>query len=382
MLQTFAVPETLDLLLTQVGLKFQLNKNKKIKLFTNKGGEIEDVELIRDDEILYACYQHSNQKYLAGRSGLTLSQVASIPKLISKMSWDRLTNEWIKLNIGGKIFTTTRSTVVAKEPESMLAKMFECDYYANNSGAETAAIMANNATDCDENTNIIDANSESIRPNNDNNNNKDYSNSQHRTCIVPSLLDDQGAYMIDRSPEYFEPLIGYLRHGNLIIDKHLNPMGILEEAKFYGFYSLIPQLEAIVLQESLLQNTIERSIGLAPLTRKDVVKAIIQTSADTKLRFQGVNMAGADLSKLDLSNINFKYAIFRGANLQGATLNNCCLERADMSKCNLEGALLINCHMVYCNLEGSVLRGSNMDSPTFGKITNLEGANLNVIFLK
>lgn len=384
-LQTFAIPETLDLLLSQVRFKFQLNENKKIKLFTNKGGEIDDVELIRDDEILYARYRH--QKYLLNHNGLTLSQITNIPKIISKMSWNRLTNEWIKLNIGGKIFTTTRSTVVAKEPESMLAKMFECGYYSNNCGNGTAFTtndIKNNTTDCDEN---IESNSESIKENNDmnscKNDNKNYSNLQHRhTCIVPSLLDDQGAYMIDRSPEYFEPLIGYLRHGNLIIDKHLNPMGILEEAKFYGFYSIIPQLEAIVLQESLLQNTIERSIGLAPLTRKDVIKAIIQTSTDTKLRFQGVNMAGADLSKLDLSNINFKYAIFRDANLQGATLNNCCLERADMSKCNLEGALLINCRMVCCNLEGSVLRGSNMNASTFRELTNLEGANLNVIFLK
>lgn len=240
---------------------------------------------------------------------------------------------------------------------------------------------------------------------------------RRRNTIVPSLMDDNGAYLIDRSPEYFEPLLGYLRHGNLIIDKHLNPVGVYEEAKFYGFYSLLPELEAHIKQETMLQNTIERSIGVAPLTRREVVKAIIQTSSDSKLRFQGVNLSGADLSRLDLSNINFKYSILRGANLQviysswsclyicfmmlysfqGATLKNCCMERADMSKCNLEGASLINCHMVCANLEGSILRGllniicnkivlfqlffilgCNMDSPSYPELTNLEGANLNV----
>jgi len=139
---------------------------------------------------------------------------------------------------------------------------------------------------------------------------------ERRNVIVPSRIDENGAYLIDRSPEYFEPLLGYLRHGNLIIDKHLNPMGILEEAKFYGFYSLMPELDHIIFQEQITQNTIERSIGVAPLTRRDVVKAIIHTSSESKLRFQGVNLSGADLSKLDLSNGNFKYAILRGANLQ------------------------------------------------------------------
>lgn len=139
---------------------------------------------------------------------------------------------------------------------------------------------------------------------------------QRRNMIVPSRMDENGAYLIDRSPEYFEPLLGYLRHGNLIIDKHLNPIGILEEAKFYLLENLIPELESTAIQEQLLANTIERNIGAAPLTRREIVKALIHSSEETKLRFQGVNMAGADLSRLDLSNGNFKYSILRGANLQ------------------------------------------------------------------
>lgn len=423
--KVFALPNNIDTLLTNIEEKFQskTKENSSLKLFTKNFGEIDDIDLIRDDEILYACYVNNQTGDIMTAKCLCMIPMENNDNKSNKPSIcndnsdykstkttmkTKLNDEWIKLNIGGKIFTTTRSTIVAKEPDSMLAKMFETFHLDNENficqsskqqQQPTKTIVQNNVSNgefeknnCDENsTTKIEQNCQKIINDNGNGDNKTSCNAtttttiqllndNNNTCIVPSLIDEQGAYMIDRSPEYFEPLLGYLRHGNLIIDKHLNPMGVLEEAKFYGFYSLLPELEATVLQESLLQNTIERLIGLAPLTRKDVVKAIIQTSTNTRLRFQGVNLTGADLSKLDLSNINFKYSILRGANLQGATLNNCCLERADLSKCNLEGATLINCHMVCCNLEYSILRGSNMDSPTLTELTNLEGANLNVSF--
>ena len=49
--------------------------------------------------------------------------------------------------------------------------------------------------------------------------------------------------------------------------------------------------------------------GIASLTRRDVLKASMTTPVNAELRFQGVNLAGSDLSKLDLRNINFKVKI-------------------------------------------------------------------------
>lgn len=84
--------------------------------------------------------------------------------------------------------------------------------------------------------------------------------------------DSQGAYLIDRSPDYFEPILNYLRHGQLIINEGINPLGIkdifsnkytsprlhcfqmcvisiagvLEEARFFGIEQLAEQLEALI----------------------------------------------------------------------------------------------------------------------------------------
>jgi hypothetical protein len=35
----------------------------------------------------------------------------------------KLNSEWVTLNVGGKYFTTSRSTLMTKEPMSMLARL-------------------------------------------------------------------------------------------------------------------------------------------------------------------------------------------------------------------------------------------------------------------
>lgn len=151
--------------------------------------------------------------------------------------------KWVKLNVGGTIFITTFDSI-NKESGSMLARMFS------------------------------------------------------QENLVPGDVDENGAYLLDRSPKYFEPLINYLRYGQLVFDPNISVQGILEEARFFGIHSLIPQLEA--------QTNSVVSPDAMPLTRVDVVKALIRTSYTSEIRFQGINLAGADLSKLDFRNVNFK----------------------------------------------------------------------------
>ena len=44
--------------------------------------------------------------------------------------------------------------------------------------------------------------------------------------MLASHRDVEGAYLIDRNPKYFEPILNYLRTGRLIIDHNINVEGI------------------------------------------------------------------------------------------------------------------------------------------------------------
>lgn len=306
------VPNTFNDFITLTSQKLDLDVQK---VFTEKGAEICSIALIRDDDVLYVS---EGEKYKSARSNC----------------------DWVTLNVGGKCFATSKTTLTGKEPSSMLARMFAED----NGGY----------------------------------------------FFSPSAVDKNGAYLIDRSPKYFEPLLNYLRIGQLIYDNNVNPEGILEEARFFGIDSVIPLLEQIIKEKKVPNDAL-------PLNRREVVDVLIRTPLKAELRFQGVNLRGADLSKLDLRSINFKYANLHGCKLIGANLSWCCLERADLSHAILDGAQLLGCvekslffrtlvlfsmyriflgvKSVCANMESASLKNCNFKDPA-GSRANMEGVNL------
>ncbi|CAI2355562.1 unnamed protein product [Caenorhabditis sp. 36 PRJEB53466] len=92
-------------------------------------------------------------------------------------------SSWVRLNVGGKVFQTTKSTLM-REPGSFLYRL------------------------CQEEQGL------------------------------PSDKDETGAYLIDRDPNFFSPILNYLRHGKLIMDPGVSEEGILVEADFYNLPTL------------------------------------------------------------------------------------------------------------------------------------------------
>uniref|UniRef100_G3P2G5 BTB domain-containing protein n=1 Tax=Gasterosteus aculeatus aculeatus TaxID=481459 RepID=G3P2G5_GASAC len=96
--------------------------------------------------------------------------------------------KWIRLNVGGTYFLTTRQTL-CRDPKSFLYRLSQAD------------------------------------------------------PELDSDKDETGAYLIDRDPTYFGPVLNYLRHGKLVLNRDLAEEGVLEEAEFYNITSLIKLLK-------------------------------------------------------------------------------------------------------------------------------------------
>ncbi|CAF0903769.1 unnamed protein product, partial [Didymodactylos carnosus] len=125
--------------------------------------------------------EHDDETSSISSSVTYLSQTAQSPTPTAKTS--PLTRDWVRLNVGGKYFMSTRSTLCKQES-------FLCRLCQDKPELKTDT-------------------------------------------------DETGAYMIDRDSNYFHIILNYLRHGKLILETNLVEEGVLEEAEFYNIQPLI-----------------------------------------------------------------------------------------------------------------------------------------------
>ncbi|KAI1696894.1 BTB/POZ domain-containing protein [Ditylenchus destructor] len=94
--------------------------------------------------------------------------------------------DWVRLNVGGKIFQTTKDTL-SRHPDSFLARLVNGE--------------------------------------------------------LPSEKDESGAYLIDGNPEHFDTILTYLRRGVLNLDgNEKTTKDLLCEADFYNIQPLVDEI--------------------------------------------------------------------------------------------------------------------------------------------
>ncbi|XP_076671385.1 BTB/POZ domain-containing protein inc isoform X2 [Andrena cerasifolii] len=138
----------------------------------------------------------------------------------------RCNNQWVRLNVGGTYFLTAKTTL-ARDPNSFLYRL------------------------CQEDSDLI------------------------------SDRDETGAYLIDRDPTYFSPVLNYLRHGKLVINKDLTEEGVLEEAEFYNITELIRLVkERIILRDARPLRDSEKYVYRVIQCHEDELTQMISTLSD------------------------------------------------------------------------------------------------------
>ena len=97
--------------------------------------------------------------------------------------------------------------------------------------------------------------------------------------LPPGAKDEQGAYMVDGTPEYFKPILNCLRRRELLIDPNISKDGVLAEARFFGIQGLVNQMEKIAEDASRIALE-EKEMKLRKLAEEKEMK--LQKLAEEK----------------------------------------------------------------------------------------------------
>ncbi|KAF3796149.1 interacting protein [Nymphaea thermarum] len=246
----------------------------------------------------------------------------------------------IRLDIGGKKYSTTIETLTQREPDSMLAAMF--------SGRHTL-----------------------------------------------SGYHHEGYIFVDRDGTHFRHILNWLRDGVVPILKDSEYPELVREAEYYQLLGLMENIH-----NHLNKEKVEDDIR-TDLTRTDVIKCI--QSEHVRLRgvnLSGLDLSKLDLSAVDFSFARLHGVLFSCANLQAAKFRDVDAAGSIFQDATLRVSLLVQISkeryylvpafrvLIYktadltdANLEGANLEGANLKGAKLYR-ANLRGANLRRAYLR
>ena len=60
-----------------------------------------------------------------------------------------------------------------------------------------------------------------------------------KKAMLKIARDRDGAYLLDTNPDYFKPILQFLRRGEVAIDPGVSHDGVSSEAKFFGIKQML-----------------------------------------------------------------------------------------------------------------------------------------------
>ena len=195
---------------------------------------------------------------------------------------------WIAIKMDDRVFTVMRTTLLSVK-DSMFSMLFECTSDSND----------------------------------------DEGGHRHLPyAVMRDPTHPLHPYIFDRNPRYFEPVLNYLRTGQVIIDPSVNIEGVYIEAQYFNITPLVEELTPLSSGRGQFA-----AQGFS-CTREELESRLAALPDNQgRLRLQGMHFAGFDFSNMDLSRVNLSKCNLKGANFRGARLTE-----ADLSDSVAEGA--------------------------------------------
>ncbi|XP_069473696.1 BTB/POZ domain-containing protein KCTD9 isoform X2 [Ambystoma mexicanum] len=296
---------------------------KAASIYNGRGGLIDDIALIRDDDVLYIC---EGEPFMAPQTD-GLRGPEEIPGAHS---------DWLTLNVGGRYFTTTRSTLLSKEPDSMLAHMFrsggvleEAKFFGIDSLIEHLEIAIKNSQPAEDHSPIS---------------RKEFVRFLLATPTKSELrcqgLNFSGTDLSRLDLRYINFKMANLSRCNLA---HANLCSSnLERADLSGSV-----LDGANLQGVKMLCSNAEGASLKGCNFED--------PSGLKANLEGANLKGVDMEGSQMTGINLRVATLKNAKLKNCNLRGATLAGTDLENCDLSG----------CDLQEANLRGSNVKGAIF-----------------